>query len=100
MPIPFSIHAYRVVSFNFIVFAHNLVIVQPGALEEVGKLAESTGNQPKAAERQYVPASDKILLIDESSTTVDDGCWAWMSTFGSGQNTERDTFRTLTAWAR
>ena len=33
-----------------------------------------------------VSASDKLLLIDESHTTVDDGCWAWMSTLGSGQN--------------
>jgi prepilin-type N-terminal cleavage/methylation domain-containing protein/prepilin-type processing-associated H-X9-DG protein len=24
-------------------------------------------------------ASNKILLIDESSATIDDGCWAWLS---------------------
>ena len=30
VPIPFSIHAYRVVYRNFIVFAHNLVIVPLG----------------------------------------------------------------------
>jgi prepilin-type N-terminal cleavage/methylation domain-containing protein/prepilin-type processing-associated H-X9-DG protein len=35
---------------------------------------------------EIVSPSDKILLIDESHTTVDDGCWAWMSTLGSGQN--------------
>ena len=35
---------------------------------------------------QIVNASDKILLIDETPQTVDDGCWAWMSTLGSGQN--------------
>ncbi len=40
---------------------HNLVIVQPGALEEVGMLAETTATQPGAAERQYVPPSKKIL---------------------------------------
>jgi len=28
----------------------------------------------------------KILLIDETPETVDDGCWAWMSTLGSGYN--------------
>jgi ABC-2 type transport system permease protein/lipopolysaccharide transport system permease protein len=32
VPIPFSIHAYRVVYRNFIVFAHNLVIVPIGLL--------------------------------------------------------------------
>ena len=41
---------------------HNFVITQPGALEEVGTLAEETGTQPGAAERQYVPPSKKILL--------------------------------------
>ena len=28
--------------------------------------------------------SNKILLIDETPETVDNGCWAWMSTLGSG----------------
>ena len=41
---------------------HNFVIVQPGALEEVGTLAESTGTQPGAMERHYVPKSPRILL--------------------------------------
>jgi len=31
-------------------------------------------------------SSHKILLIDETPETVDDGCWAWMSTLGSGYN--------------
>ena len=35
---------------------------------------------------QVVNPADKILLIDESQDTVDDGCWAWMQTLGSGQN--------------
>lgn len=30
--------------------------------------------------------SDKILIIDESVDTVDDGCWAWQSSFGGGRN--------------
>ena len=29
---------------------------------------------------EIVNSSEKILLIDESPQTVDDGCWAWMST--------------------
>jgi putative heme-binding domain-containing protein len=41
---------------------HNLVVTQPGALEEIGLLAEATATQPGAAERHYVPVSDKILL--------------------------------------
>jgi putative heme-binding domain-containing protein len=41
---------------------HNFVITRPGALEPVGLLAESTGQQPDAPARQYVPASDQILL--------------------------------------
>jgi prepilin-type N-terminal cleavage/methylation domain-containing protein/prepilin-type processing-associated H-X9-DG protein len=35
---------------------------------------------------EIVSAPDKILLIDESALTVDDGCWAWMSQLGQGQN--------------
>jgi prepilin-type N-terminal cleavage/methylation domain-containing protein/prepilin-type processing-associated H-X9-DG protein len=31
-------------------------------------------------------SSNKILLIDESSDTIDDGCWAWQSQWGLGAN--------------
>jgi putative heme-binding domain-containing protein len=41
---------------------HNFAIVQPGALEEVGQLAEATARDADAKDRQYVPKSDKILL--------------------------------------
>src|SRR5262249_24922463 len=41
---------------------HNFVLLQPGALEEVGTLGEAAATQPGALERQYVPASNKILL--------------------------------------
>jgi putative membrane-bound dehydrogenase-like protein len=41
---------------------HNFVVTQPGALEEIGLLAESTATQPGALERNYVPQSKKILL--------------------------------------
>jgi putative heme-binding domain-containing protein len=44
---------------------HNFVIVQPGALEEVGTLAEAQATQPGAADRQYVPDSKKILLASK-----------------------------------
>ncbi|MBV9123482.1 MAG: c-type cytochrome, partial [Planctomycetes bacterium] len=41
---------------------HNFVVGQPGALEEIGNLAEATATQPGALERGYVPNSRKILL--------------------------------------
>ena len=41
---------------------HNFAIVQPGALQEVGELAEATARDADAATRQYIPKSDKILL--------------------------------------
>ncbi|MCH8830298.1 MAG: c-type cytochrome, partial [Planctomycetes bacterium] len=36
--------------------------VLPGAMEEIGKLAESTARDPDAMARHYIPKSDKILL--------------------------------------
>ncbi|MDB5290466.1 MAG: N-terminal cleavage protein [Phycisphaerales bacterium] len=30
--------------------------------------------------------AEKILIIDESVDTVDDGCWAWQATYGLGAN--------------
>jgi len=50
---------------NVDVMPHNFVVTQAGALEEVGQLAESTGLQPDAMKRQYVPPSDKILLASK-----------------------------------
>ncbi|MBX7073404.1 MAG: c-type cytochrome [Pirellulales bacterium] len=44
------------------IMPHNLVITEPGAMEEVGVLAESGATQPGAAARHYVPESNKILL--------------------------------------
>ncbi len=41
---------------------HNFVVTQPGSLEAIGTLAESTATQPGALERGYVPLSNKILL--------------------------------------
>jgi putative heme-binding domain-containing protein len=41
---------------------HNLVVTQPGALEEIGLLAEATATQPDAPQRQYIPTSNKILM--------------------------------------
>ena len=41
---------------------HNFAITVPGALEEVGKLAEATGTAEDAIERHYIPKTDKVLL--------------------------------------
>jgi putative heme-binding domain-containing protein len=41
---------------------HNLVIIRPGSLEEIGNLGETTATQPGALERHYVPKSPKILF--------------------------------------
>ena len=41
---------------------HNFAIVQPGALEEIGVLAEATARDADAKDRHFVPKSDKVLL--------------------------------------
>jgi putative heme-binding domain-containing protein len=41
---------------------HNFVIGTPGALEELGKLAEASAQQPAFAARHFVPNSPKVLL--------------------------------------
>jgi len=41
---------------------HNFAIVQPGALEEVGLLAEATARDKDAAARQYIPKTNKVML--------------------------------------
>ena len=41
---------------------HNFVIVQPGSMEEVGMLGETTGLQPDAFKRQFVPRSNKVIF--------------------------------------
>jgi putative heme-binding domain-containing protein len=47
---------------NFDLMPHNLVITQPGALEEIGKAAEATATDPDAAARHFVPRSPQVLL--------------------------------------
>ena len=41
---------------------HNFAVVMPGSLNEVGELAEATGRDKDAADRNYIPDSDKILV--------------------------------------
>lgn len=49
---------------------HNFAVVLPGALKEVGELAEATGRDADAQQRHYIPVSDKILV---SSKALDKG---------------------------
>lgn len=41
---------------------HNFVITLPGAMEEIGNLAEKTARDADAVARHFVPKSDKVLL--------------------------------------
>jgi putative heme-binding domain-containing protein len=41
---------------------HNFVIVEPGALEEIGLFSEAHAQQPAFAARNYVPRSAKVLV--------------------------------------
>lgn len=41
---------------------HNFAIVQPGAMQEIGELAEATARDADAVQRQYIPESDKVIL--------------------------------------
>ncbi len=53
---------FEIVFENTDLMPHNLVVTEPGALEEIGQLAETTAQQPGALERGYIPNSPKILL--------------------------------------
>jgi putative heme-binding domain-containing protein len=52
----------EVVFENTDIMPHNFVVTQPGSLEAIGLLGESSSTQPGAMERNYVPQSDKILV--------------------------------------
>ena len=55
---------------------HNLVVIQPGALEEIGNAAEKLSPQPDAQGRLYIPDSPKIL---HATKLVDPGQQAKLS---------------------
>ncbi|HET6248333.1 MAG TPA: prepilin-type N-terminal cleavage/methylation domain-containing protein [Tepidisphaeraceae bacterium] len=46
----------------------------------------STTTLPNLGTAQVRHSSRCILLIEESEQTLDDGCWAWQSSYGSGMN--------------
>jgi putative heme-binding domain-containing protein len=54
---------------------HNWALVKPGRLQAVGALANKLGAEPDAARRQYVPATDNVLVYTDvveggASTTI------------------------------
>ena len=53
---------------------HNLVIVQPGALEEIGMAGNEMAKDPAGIKKHFVPVSDKVLhatqLIDPNAGVV------------------------------
>jgi putative heme-binding domain-containing protein len=51
----------EVVLENTDIMPHNLVFLQPGALEEIGNLAENQATEAGAMQRHYVPKSTKVL---------------------------------------
>jgi putative heme-binding domain-containing protein len=44
---------------------HNFAITLPGAMEEIGLMAEATARDADAMTRQYIPKSNKILLASK-----------------------------------
>jgi len=66
-------------------YSSNYLITRLPAPDWAGIYGVGESNAPMRIS-EIVSAADKILLIDESATTVDDGCWAWMSQLGQGQN--------------
>jgi putative heme-binding domain-containing protein len=52
---------FEIIFENNDLMPHNFALLQPGALEEIGLLAEATAAQPGAIERGYVPRSEKVL---------------------------------------
>ena len=53
--------ALALVLVNQDVMPHNLVIVQPGGVEEVGTRSFAMLNDPDAGKKHYIPESDKVI---------------------------------------
>jgi len=66
----------EIILLNEDVMPHNLVIVTPGASEEVGKAAEKMSPEPDGQGRVHVPASPKVL---HATKMIDPGQQAKLS---------------------
>lgn len=51
----------RIIFENPDLMQHNLLVLAPGAIDEVGELADQMAAAPDGMRRQYVPASPKVL---------------------------------------
>lgn len=64
----------RLVLTNPDLMQHNLLIVQPGALEEVGTAANEMAKDPEGVRKGFIPPSDKVLhaskLLEPSTGQV------------------------------
>jgi azurin len=47
------------------VVPHNWLLLKPGSLQHVGELANKLVAEPDAANRQYVPRSDDVLVYTD-----------------------------------
>lgn len=63
---------------------HNVVIIEPGSLEEVGNLAETSATQPGAMDRQYVPPSKKVLVASRLIQPRESQRLAWTAPSKAG----------------
>jgi azurin/glucose/arabinose dehydrogenase len=61
---------------------HNVVIAEPGTMEQVGLLADKMAVDPQAAKRHYVPNSSMVLF---ATTMVDDHSQATLDFIAPGE---------------
>lgn len=76
-PAEFTVNAGQPVKLTVLnpdAMQHNLVIVQPGALEDIGMAGNEMAKDPNGIKKDFIPQSDKILhatkLIDPNAGTV------------------------------
>ena len=71
---PYPGQPVKLVFLNPDAMQHNLVIVKPGALEEVGMAGNEMAKDPDGIKRHFVPKSDKVLhatkLVDPQATEI------------------------------
>ena len=75
-------------------YSANYLILRLPASGWAGHYATYYGNPAETNQpmkiTEIVSPADKIILIDESNDTADDGCWAWQSNFGSSGGVQRN----------
>ena len=75
------------VNYRFSYSANYLILrLPPSSPDWIAAYANYPGGNVPLRVTEIVSPTDKIVLIDETANTVDDGCWAWMFKLGDGQN--------------